>query len=330
MIIRNRWLELFGKALLVVLLAVFLLLSFNYLLHGASSFLSQENLPLVVFSLGFLAQIALIGGKKLFTWLSAFLFFLSLFFLLPFKHESLSDYNLAFHFLFSVLFFGFCESILLRDRILVRIGEFKLLLFSMLFSYVLFVFFGAGVFFLVSLIPFAVVLFFCLTKFVPGSRARLLLYVWFLLVWAVLFLLLLREFFFGVVFARFLPFLGFQAVEFQAGEYFFFGMSFFFLWSTAICLFMLLPLPRKHESFKHALKRSREMARALVAKFDDRNANWLAALLALFFVGGFFAVNLALKLFAPAVLIAFFLSANGLMDYLRGLKWPGSISRVKQ
>ena len=320
--------KLSGVLLVAGFLAV--LLGFLFFVSRVSnSFLPAGSALLFVFSIGFLTQIVLSGGKKAFSRLSILLFIICLIAgLFPAKNESLSDYNLIVHFLVSVLVFGLFESVLLRDRILVKLDEFKLLLFSMLFSYVLYSY-GARVFFLVSLLPLAVMLFFCFTRFTPGSRARLLLYAWFLLAWIGLGLILLQKFFFGVVLARLFSFLNFTAASFQPWDYFFFGMSSFILLSLAFYLFLLLPIPTKHETFKQALKRSREMAHSLVSKFDDRNASRLAAFLAVVFVGGFFAVNLLFDLFKPVVLIAFFLSASGLIDYVENLGFGHSPRGLK-
>ncbi|MCX6801940.1 MAG: hypothetical protein NT067_02390, partial [Candidatus Diapherotrites archaeon] len=173
--------------------------------------------------------------------------------------------------------FAVFASVLLRDRILIKLSEFKLLFFSMMVSYAVYAFYGTGLFFLLSLAPLAVILFFCLTKAVPSGKARLLLYVWALLAWVGFCAVLLEKFFIGAVRSYLSPLAHSAPITFPLADYFFFGMSFFLLFSLAFYLYLLLPITGKNERFEQALKRTKEMAQAMVAKFDDSNANRIAA-----------------------------------------------------
>ncbi len=296
----------------VLFLLIAILVPLLYFIRGIKN-PSSSDIPLLIFSLGFLLQIALISRKNFFTKTTLFGFLFSLFGFFPFRYEK--AYNFAVHFLASILLFGLIESILLKDKILVKLDEFKLLLFSMLFSYVIYAYFGANIIFQVSLIPLVVMLFFCLTPFVP--KARLMLYIWFLIIWISFLFILSQKFFFQAILPRIFPFLSSGLTNFSLLDYFFFGMSSFFLVSLFFYLYLLIPVKRKGESFKQALKRSKEMATTLVSEFDGKNANLLAVVISIIVIGGFFVLNLKLNFLSPVTLIAVSLSGIGFMDYLK-------------
>jgi hypothetical protein len=125
------------------------------------------------------------------------------------------------------------------------------------------------------------------TKIRPPQSAKLILYVW-----AIIMNLVLLYFIFGK------EILGAAPVDPLTA--FTVGMICLTALSEAVYVFWLFPLKGKHEPFREAIKRSREMAEAMVRKYVDVDLPFAAAAAIVLLQGGILLANYFLG-FMPAI-----------------------------
>lgn len=269
---------------------------------------SVENLPTLLFCLGILVEVFLIAKKDVFTkmfW-GVFAFFIIIF-LFPFDKEPLSEYKLITHLFTGVIFFAIGAGFIFMNRILFKLTEFKFLFFEIIFLYIMYSVFGLGLIFYLSVLPLLVGLIFCIFPFVPGFKTKLLFYVWFLITWLACGLFITSKFVIQFILGPISP-------SFNPIEYFFFGISSYFSIMIFFFLMALIPLPGKHESLSEAIKRAKEMAVTMVAKFDDTHAGIHAAVLVLVGVGGIIILNLTFGFISAVSIVSVFLALSSVFD----------------
>jgi len=274
---------------------------------------SSVDILLLAFCLGFIFQVFFYAKEQVLSkWFWIGFFVLLVLFFIPSKEELITSYNLMSHVFMFTIFFGLIEGFILRDKILFKLTEFKLLVFQLIFIYLAYILLDFNLF-LIVLIPiglvFLISIVMCVTPYVPGNKGRLLLYVWFLINWIFCALFVFSKFFLGVILKN-------SSTTFSPLEYFLFGFSSYLIVIIAFFLFGLLPIPGKHESLASAIKRSKEMANAMIAKFDDTHAGTIAVVIAIIVVGGGLIVNVIFKLIDPISLVALFLTLSVVLNYI--------------
>ena len=285
--------------------------------------LLPQNLVLIALVGGILIKICLILGKRLFeksTW-----FFIGGLALLSLVVSFKSGvHNYLFSVISSFLFFTIVTAIIfLKEDIMTKLSEIKLLLFSLAMTYFVGVVFGIGVVLVIPIIFLGAVLFFCFSSARPGFKTKLLLYVYYLLCLLFIIIIIIGPKLLTVIFMVDPTNLGISPIE-----TFFLGMSLFTLLAISLYLFMLFPIPAKHESFSSALHRAKENAQEMVAKFDETDSKIPALIAIILIVGGGLAVNLvinSLNMFTIAIIILFL---SEVIDFLS--KQPPATTTVVQ
>jgi len=103
-------------------------------------------------------------------------------------------------------------------------------------------------------------------------------------------------------------------VELSAGEALLQGMSFSVLSVYAVNLFLLVPIPGKHQSFENRMQQWRELVWVMAGKHDDDQLDlgWAACIL--LGIGGFLALNAAKPLLDPYTAVSVVVIAPSLLS----------------
>ena len=92
-------------------------------------------------------------------------------------------------------------------------------------------------------------------------------------------------------------------------------MGSFFLFSYAFYLYYLLPIPTEHRSFKQALADSKEMAQAMVSKFEAYNEKPFVALVAFSLVTSVLIANFIFNFIQPEMLLVYFFGSYSFIEH---------------
>lgn len=200
-------------------------------------------------------------------------------------------------------------ALIFKEKLIPKLTELKLMLFSLMFSYLSFTTPWLSFAFLPSLLCLVVVMFYTFTKFSPGRVVRRLLYIWFLVIWLLFFVVIFSGFFVGFMFSP----------ETKMGisyiDCFFFGMSAFFLVTYVFYLGFLFPFPAES---KHSeiFPDVRVLAQRIVSKFEAHNEKPLVALIVFALVVFALILNSIFNLLRPEIVLIYFLGTYGLVEHL--------------
>lgn len=229
----------------------------------------------------------------------------------PGKHES--GYNFNSHLFAYFIVFAFCFAILFRDKILSKIDENTVLFFTMAFWYVLISKFGLGIFSswtIFLLIPFSVFAFLdAFINWVIPYVLKVLLYIWFLLMNFVLlviyFVLPLWGYFFAVK--------GLLPVVSPLDALLYGGVSLYLI-GNFFYLFLIIPIPGKHQAFKDRIREWKQYIHVLADKYDDYQLKIWEALFIFLFFGSIFVMNYFYHFVSDMILINASLICFSLFD----------------
>lgn len=265
----------------------------------------------VVWGVGMLLQALLLIGfpmqKKQFGFLIAIMIG-SLFGFLPGKHESV--YGPHAHIFEYFMMFAFFFALVFKKELLSVVNEYIVMMCTILFLYVSYETFGSSWMFLLSCVPAVLLIPWIFEAWKPKFRAKAFLYIWYLftitMIGMSLFHLGVLSPFFDEAHPIFLP----LPVAFLS------GMSFLCIGIHLVFLFLLLPIPGKHESFAHRWEQVKHDISLMASRFSGQQERFSVLLCSALFCGAFLVINALWKPVSDLLIINVILVG---MPYIHGL-----------
>lgn len=241
----------------------------------------------------------LIKSKKEFKQILIYLL-ISLIGLFPGKREVV--YNLYTHIFYCFCLYIFVIAIFFKEKLLPEICEASILQLSLVFLYTFFIYYYntdpfLNIVLLIILIPTIAIFILSFLPIVLTFFWKLIFYVWFLLINT----LLIWSFFS----------LGNLSLFFQQGgiqnltpiSSFLTGSAFFYLATGLIYLYLLIPIPGKHQSMENRIKEWKALVHLMVKKHTDIQTTWFQALFIILLEGGILLLNYFYHFISPNTLI---------------------------
>jgi hypothetical protein len=213
----------------------------------------------------------------------------------PLKHES--AYSPARHAMIACGLFVWFVAWILRDRVLPRIQEGTVLIWTCIFVYAVASAFGPA--HPITIAAMAIALVMAIVLVLPMSFAgKLIAYAWFLVMVTAIAALEFRFADFGFIVGGRVGELGYSTAVLD-------GMAFAYLGVHSIYLLMLIPIPLAlgREAFRRRMRQWRSDTAAMAARFSDRRVDPVLALAVMTSLGAVLYWNLLTRAVAPWLLI---------------------------
>ena len=202
---------------------------------------------------------------------------------------------------FSFCFFTIASAFFFKEQILPRITEGVVLSFTIVFMFILLVYFQQAIDYLPVLILVILAtigtLTFAFTSLKPGYYTRFFLYAWFLImvvsitVWQVVY----SDTFRSVLFS--------EVKSIDIASAFFGGAVFYYLVAHAFYLFELIPIPGENEGIRDRIRRLKEDIRLFSEKYLDHEIKPSHAMIMIVVQAGLLVINHTLGILPDVLLV---------------------------